>query len=73
MNLNEHKVGLCQDTYQSPLLHALHHHEENLLRLSAAVVEGFLDGDQQLISDAVTHQPVQRNTQLSCEAVEVEH
>lgn len=40
-------------TYQSSLLHALHHHEEDLLRLAATVVEGFLDGDQQLISDAV--------------------
>lgn len=50
-------------TYQSSLLHALHHHEEDLLCLTAAVVEGLLDGDQQLIFDTVTHQPVQDNHQ----------
>lgn len=46
-------------TYQSSLLHTLHHHEEYLLCLAAAVVEGFLDGDQQLVFDAVTQQPAQ--------------
>ena len=44
-------------TYQRSLLHALCHHEKDLLRLAAAVVEGFLDGDQQLIFDAVTQWP----------------
>lgn len=46
-------------TYQSSLLHALHHHEEDLLCLAAAVVEGLLDGDQQLVFDTLTNQPVQ--------------
>lgn len=46
-------------TYQSSLLHALHHHEEDLLCLAAAVVEGLLDGDQQLVFDTLTNQPAQ--------------
>lgn len=46
-------------TYQSSLLHALHHHEEDLLCLAAAVVESLLDGDQQLVFDTLTNQPVQ--------------
>lgn len=55
-----HRNGLwaCDHvTYQSFLLHALHHHEEDLLRLAAVVVKRFLDGDEKLIFDAVTHQP----------------
>lgn len=53
-------ISICpQPTYQSSLLHALHHHEEDLLCLAAAVVEGLLDGDQQLVFDTLTNQPAQ--------------
>lgn len=48
--------------YQSSPLHAFHHHEEDLLRLAAVVVEGFLDGDQKLVSDTLTQQPVEVST-----------
>lgn len=54
-NLNFH----LPPTYQSSLLHALHHHEEDLLCLAAAVVKSLLDGDQQLVFDTLTNQPVQ--------------
>lgn len=43
-------------TYQRSLLHALHHHEEDLLCLAPAVVEGLLDCDHQLIFGAVAQQ-----------------
>lgn len=49
-----------RQTYQCFLLHTLHHHEVDLLRLAAAVVEGFLDSDHQLVSDTLTHHPVQK-------------
>lgn len=55
----ENLISICPPTYQSSLLHALHHHEEDLLCLAAAVVEGLLDGDQQLVFDTLTNQPVQ--------------
>lgn len=43
-------------THQLPLLHALQHHQQDLLRLAFAVVESLLDGDKKLLSDVVTHQ-----------------
>lgn len=43
-------------THQLPLLHALHHHLQDLLRLAFAVVERLLDGDQQLLPHVVVHQ-----------------
>lgn len=46
----------CSATHQLPLLHALHDHEQDLLRLALAIVEGLLNGDQKLLSDVVIHQ-----------------
>lgn len=43
-------------THQLPFLHALHNHEQDLLRLALAIVEGLLNGDQKLLSDVVIHQ-----------------
>lgn len=46
-----HTTTWCVDafglrsTHQLPFLHALHHHEQDLLRLTFAVVESLLDGD----------------------------
>lgn len=48
-------LGL-RSTHQLPFLHALHHHEQDLLRLTFAVVESLLDGDQELLPDVVVHQ-----------------
>lgn len=44
-------------TYQSLLPHALGHHQQDVLCLVAAVIERFLDGDQQLLFDVVAQQP----------------
>lgn len=52
-------------TYQRFLLHALHHHENDLLCLGATVVERFLDGDQQLVFDVVAQHPGATNTSQS--------
>lgn len=43
-------------THQLPFLHALHNHEQDLLRLALAIVECLLNGDQKLLSDIVIHQ-----------------
>lgn len=50
------RCSLLGSTHQLPLLHALQHHLQDLLRLAFAVVESLLDGDKKLLSDIVTHQ-----------------
>lgn len=50
------KCVIFSATHQLPFLHALHNHEQDLLRLALAIVEGLLNGDQKLLSDVVIHQ-----------------
>lgn len=51
-------------THQLSFLHALHHHEINLLCLIAVVVECLLYGYQKLVSNAVINQPTPEHTFL---------
>lgn len=39
-------AGCLSSTYQFPFLHALHNHEQDLLRLALAVVESLLNCHQ---------------------------
>lgn len=43
-------------TYQFPFLHALHNHEQDLLRLALAIIESLLNGHQKLLSDIIINQ-----------------
>lgn len=35
--------SLCSSTYQFPFFHALHYHEQDLLRLAFAIIECLLN------------------------------
>lgn len=54
--LNSVELHLYSSTHQLPLLHALHNHEQDLLRLAFAVVESLLNGHQKLLSDVIINQ-----------------
>lgn len=43
-------------THQFSFLHALHNHEEDLLRLAFCVIECLLNSHQQLVSDVIINQ-----------------
>ncbi len=43
-------------TYQFSFLHALHNHEQDLLRLAFAIIESLLNGHQKLLSDIIINQ-----------------
>lgn len=64
------ETGPSSQTYQSLLLHALRHHQKDVLGLVAAVVEGFLDGDQQLVFDVVAQHPAATNTSGSHDVIQ---
>lgn len=50
------ELDLYSSTHQLPLLHALHDHEQDLLRLAFAIVESLLNGHQKLLSDVIVDQ-----------------
>lgn len=43
-------------THQLSFLHALHYHEQDLLRLAFGVIESLLNSHQQLVSDVIINQ-----------------
>ena len=47
-------------THQFPFLHALHHHEQDLLRLAFAIIESLLNSHQKLLSDVIVDQAGKR-------------
>lgn len=43
-------------THQFPFLHALHNHEQDLLRLTFAIIESLLNSHQKLLPDIIINQ-----------------
>lgn len=56
-------------THQFPFLHALHNHEQYLLGLAFAIVEGLLNSYQKLLSDIIIDHPAKRRFEENTSAL----
>lgn len=52
------RILVYPSTHQFPFLHALHNHEQDLLRLAFGIIESLLYGHQKLVSDIIINQAV---------------
>lgn len=52
-------------THQFPFLHALHDHEQDLLRLAFTIIESLLNGHQKLVSDVIANQTERRRLNMN--------